>query len=267
MAGNENIPTYFKIYQNLKHKIIDGEFEKGSKIDAIGEMAKEFGVAPETIRRAIHLLETEGLLARRQGFGTIIPESANLHPFELGKLITENKLTPTFLDSKVYVYSAEWVAPSYRIVQLYNLGQESSEYRVFKIFFRIDMSDKYSPGLRALITHFFSEATLRTFKIDKGMQPYDMLVSTARWLDSMPHKTTERLHPRLCVDEQARLLDLPDGTPVFYQEFIEHGEICPTHFWDFTSNATTLSNETEFNQDKLYGFQSDNNQIKKLSVG
>ncbi|MDX9848825.1 MAG: GntR family transcriptional regulator [Tenuifilaceae bacterium] len=250
MYAHENIPTYFRIYQKLKRSIINGEFEKGSKIGAISELAKDYGVAPETIRKAIHLLETDGLLIRKQGFGTIIPESANLSPLELVKLITNKKVTQALLESKVCIYSAEWIAPSRRFMQLYGLDPGSHEPRLYKIFHRIDFSDNFGAGLCGLVTHHFSENMLREINIKNNSEPYDVLYALCNWMDSKYHNLTETVHPQLCVDEDAKLLDLADGTPVFYQEYFIHGHMCPPHLWSFISSANTLTIEKELNIDK-----------------
>ncbi|MGV8050807.1 MAG: GntR family transcriptional regulator [Anaerolineaceae bacterium] len=252
MTFKENIPTYFKIYQDLKLSIFTGEFEKGSKIIAIDDLAKNYGVASETMRKSINLLVAEGLLVKKKGFGTLIPESANISPMELGDLITEKRVSVTFLAAKVVIYSAEWMAASRRFVQLYHLDQESRESRIYKVFFRIDFGENYSPGFRGLMTHFFSEDLYNELAgAKKKAKPYEVLAKLGEWLDENPLKLIETIHPLLCVDENAKLLGLPDGTPAFYQEFVVEGKTGPTHFYSFISNAKVMRNEVQWNQPQV----------------
>ncbi|MGV8073951.1 MAG: GntR family transcriptional regulator [Syntrophobacteraceae bacterium] len=253
----ENIPSFFKIYQKLKQSILNGEFEKGIKIGAIGELAKKYGVAPETVRRSMSLLKKEGLLISRQGVGSIVPESANIRPMEMGKLIIEKKVNRTFLEAKVHVYSAEWVAPNYRVMQLYKLDQKLNDPNIYKIFFRIDFSDNYSAGLRGLQTNYFSQDMLRELNVKKNAEPYNVLRMLTEWIDDKPLELIKTMRPMLCVDEDARLLDLPDGTPVFYQEFLVQADTGLTHFFEHLSTANTLSSRMKMNQDLSYYSEAD----------
>ncbi|MGV8074888.1 MAG: GntR family transcriptional regulator [Syntrophobacteraceae bacterium] len=251
MPVRENIPPYFKIYQKLKKCILTREFEKGSKIGALGELSKKYGVAPETMRRSIDLLEAEGLLITKRGYGTVVPESANLLPRGMGTLISGKKVTATFLESKVFIYSAEWVEPNYRFAQMYRLDQGIRGSYIYKLFFRIDFKDNDSRGPRGLMTHYFSEDMFRELNLKKDAEPYNVMHSMSRWLDHKPLKLTETIHPLLCVDEDAGLLDLPDGTPVFYQQVLVQADIDLIHFWDHISNANTLTSEIELNQNGI----------------
>ncbi|MGV8075377.1 MAG: GntR family transcriptional regulator [Syntrophobacteraceae bacterium] len=257
----ENLPSFFKIYQTLKQSILNGEFRKGANIGTLGSLAKVYGVAPDTVRRAISLLKKEGLLISRQGLGSIVPESANLAPMEMGKLIIERKVNPTFAAAKVHIYFADWVIPNYRFVQLYHLDERSPEPKVYRIFFRIDFSDDYNcAGLSALQTHFFSEEMLRELNVKKDTKPYDVLLRLSKWVDNKPLELTETMRPMFCVDENAKLLDLPDGTPVFYQEFIVKADMGPIHFWDHLSTANTLSSRTNLNQNGVYCSEADSDE-------
>ncbi|MGV8073784.1 MAG: GntR family transcriptional regulator [Syntrophobacteraceae bacterium] len=248
MPFQENIATYFKIYQNLKVSIFSGEFEKGSKIVSRDELAKNYGVASETMRKAINLLVAEGLLIRKKGIGTLIPENADLSPLEMGKLIGEKKVMTTFLESKVEIYSAEWVVPSRRFVQLFNLDPGTSESNIYKVFFRMDFGEKYNRRLRGLMTHCLSQDMFRELGATKNMKPYDVLKRVGNWIDTKPIKLIETIQPLWCVDENAKLLDLPDGTPAFYQEFVLKPKSGPTFFFSFISNANMQKHETEINQ-------------------
>ncbi|MGV8074808.1 MAG: GntR family transcriptional regulator [Syntrophobacteraceae bacterium] len=243
MAINENIPLYFKMYHKLKQSIISGEFEKGSKIGVISDLAKHYGVAQETMRRALYLLETEGLLIKKQGVGTIIPESANLSPIELGQLITRKKVLHTLLGSKVFIQSGEWVKPGYRLEQLYGLEPGAPQNRVFRIFLKMDVN--YSPGLKGLMTQHVSEGLYKHLGLNESVDPFGVLIKLAEWLETEVSTVSEVMRPHLCTDEDAKLLGLPDGTPVFHQEFFVRDRDGRPHFWEFESTANIHAREME----------------------
>ncbi len=73
------IPLYTQIAASLRHEIETGTWPVGAKLPAINLLADRFGVAAQTMRQALSLLEAEGLVLRRQGFGTIVQN----HPRDL----------------------------------------------------------------------------------------------------------------------------------------------------------------------------------------
>lgn len=66
------IPLYTQIGSSLRHEIDAGMWPVGTKLPAINQLADRFGVAAQTMRQAIGLLESEGLVLRKQGFGTVV---------------------------------------------------------------------------------------------------------------------------------------------------------------------------------------------------
>ncbi|KUO58439.1 MAG: hypothetical protein APF80_04935 [Alphaproteobacteria bacterium BRH_c36] len=66
------IPLYTQIASSLRNEIDMGTWPVGTKMPAIHQLADRFGVAAQTMRQAIGLLEGEGLVLRRQGVGTVV---------------------------------------------------------------------------------------------------------------------------------------------------------------------------------------------------
>lgn len=67
-------PLYIQIATHIRREIANGELVPGQRLPSIAEMAAERGVSVITIRLAIELLESEGLLNRAQGRGTFVSE-------------------------------------------------------------------------------------------------------------------------------------------------------------------------------------------------
>lgn len=66
------IPLYTQIASSLRNELDTGTWPVGSKLPAINQLADRFGVAAQTMRQAIGLLESHGLVLRRQGIGTVV---------------------------------------------------------------------------------------------------------------------------------------------------------------------------------------------------
>lgn len=67
---------YQEISQWLHEKIEDGTFAVGEKIPSENDLALKFGYSRQTVRQAVSLLESEGILTRAQGSGTFVNRSA-----------------------------------------------------------------------------------------------------------------------------------------------------------------------------------------------
>jgi DNA-binding transcriptional regulator YhcF (GntR family) len=61
-----------RIYESLHRRITGGELPPGTKLPAHTELAREFGVAPLTMRQVLAHLEARGLVSREQGRGTFV---------------------------------------------------------------------------------------------------------------------------------------------------------------------------------------------------
>ncbi len=69
---NQGLPLYQQLYQELKKKIIRGEWPEKQLIPSEAELMKDYGVGRETVRRAVLKLVNEGYLYRRRGLGTVV---------------------------------------------------------------------------------------------------------------------------------------------------------------------------------------------------
>ena len=65
-------PLYIQISDYLRRQLADGRFRAGQRLPTESQMGKELSVAVGTLRKALSLLEEEGLLERRQGSGTYV---------------------------------------------------------------------------------------------------------------------------------------------------------------------------------------------------
>lgn len=67
-----NLPLHLKISQQLRQRIIDGEYPPGEKLPSESKLIEEFKVSRITVRRAIANLINQGLVAAHQGKGVFV---------------------------------------------------------------------------------------------------------------------------------------------------------------------------------------------------
>jgi GntR family transcriptional regulator len=66
------VPLYVQVASVMRQRVEGGRWREGDKISTIEELESEFGVARVTIRQAIEMLRSEGLLDAQQGRGTFV---------------------------------------------------------------------------------------------------------------------------------------------------------------------------------------------------
>jgi GntR family transcriptional regulator len=71
-APDARLPLHARLRDTLAARIASQEWPVDSRIPGEGELAAAYGVAPNTLRRALAQLEREGLVERRQGSGTFV---------------------------------------------------------------------------------------------------------------------------------------------------------------------------------------------------
>jgi GntR family transcriptional regulator len=68
------LPLYSQIAERVTERIKAGKLLPGSRLPPERELSESLGVNRMTLRQALHLLESQGLLVRRQGDGTYVAE-------------------------------------------------------------------------------------------------------------------------------------------------------------------------------------------------
>ncbi|OCN04555.1 GntR family transcriptional regulator [Erysipelotrichaceae bacterium MTC7] len=78
MDFNPNVPIYIQIMDEFKKNIVSGNYELGSRVKSVRDLAVEYGVNPNTVQRALSELEREGLLKSERTAGRFISEDQDL---------------------------------------------------------------------------------------------------------------------------------------------------------------------------------------------
>ena len=74
MEFDNNRPIYLQLLEDFKLKISSGQWKSGEKMDTVRNLAKIYGVNPNTVQRALQELEREGLAKSNRTSGRFITD-------------------------------------------------------------------------------------------------------------------------------------------------------------------------------------------------
>ena len=75
------LARYQEIANEIAHAIVLGVYHEGDKIHGRSTLAGRYNVSPETIRRSIAILQSEGVVEVRQGIGIIVTSKHHAEKF------------------------------------------------------------------------------------------------------------------------------------------------------------------------------------------
>lgn len=73
--ARSRVPLYIQVADALRQRIDNGMWRPGQQISTLDALEEEFEVARITVRQAVDLLQSDGLLRSEQGRGTFVAES------------------------------------------------------------------------------------------------------------------------------------------------------------------------------------------------
>ncbi len=76
MQFNEPRSIYLQIADQIRDRILQGEWEAGERIPSIRELAIELGVNPNTVTRSYQALLDWGIVANQRGRGYFVSDEA-----------------------------------------------------------------------------------------------------------------------------------------------------------------------------------------------
>ena len=142
-----SIPLYIQIAERLIAQIESGGLSPGEQLPPERDLSGKIGVNRMTLRRALHVLESQGLIVRKHGVGTFIAEPKIDREMEVvfrfTKGIQKRGLTPGAEIISIEQILAEPVlakdldlsvsSPVYSILRLRSINQEPVMLESYKI--------------------------------------------------------------------------------------------------------------------------------------
>ena len=82
-------PIFMQLANMIKSDIIGGKFKPNDKLPSVREFALEFGVNPNTVQKALQLLEDDGLITTDRTNGKFVANNPNKIKTQKDKIINE----------------------------------------------------------------------------------------------------------------------------------------------------------------------------------
>ena len=82
MEFNEPRGIYLQIADQIRERVLEGDWRAGERIPSIRELAIELGVNPNTVTKSYQRLMDRGIIASRRGLGYFVSEDARERALE-----------------------------------------------------------------------------------------------------------------------------------------------------------------------------------------
>ena len=199
---------YHQIADELRSRVQSGEYGPGRVLPSESELSHEFGVSRVTVRKALDILRDDGLINARQGFGWFVAGETMKQP--LGRLATiEDQLRAGGMKSERRIVEFAFERAPRDVAAALGTTQ------VLRVR-RVNLADG-EPF--AIVTVWCSaERGQHLSRADVERSPFYEL------LDVELEGATQTIGADAATTEEARLLDVPDGSPVLRCERITTGK-------------------------------------------
>jgi GntR family phosphonate transport system transcriptional regulator len=219
MASNSENPVYVQIADELRQNINDGIYKAGDKLPTEQQLSLRFGVNRHTLRRAISLLKSEGLLLVDQGRGTFIANAVIRYP--IGKRVRYNE-----------TLKAQGHEASFQVLRSLEIPAESAvaEALEIKVGSPVGLSERLGLADDQPISVSTSYFPLSLFPdILIHCQQARSISTMLREIYNCDHiRRSTRISARLVKRQDARLLEFPLNHPILLAESVnvdQHGRV------------------------------------------
>ena len=77
ISTEDGVPIYVQIVNQVKYLVAAGRLAPGEEIPPIRALAEQLVINPNTVAKAYHELEREGVVTKRHGSGTFISDNGS----------------------------------------------------------------------------------------------------------------------------------------------------------------------------------------------
>jgi GntR family transcriptional regulator len=199
------LPRYIQLKEIIRERILSGEWAPGGLIPSERELCERYGISRMTARQSITELVNEGLLYREQGKGTYVgrPKIAQqllrLTGFTEDMRAREQRPGAKVLSAEMWP-ADEPAAERLRI----KVGQPVYRLR------RLRLADAEPLALETSCVTFIGCERL----LDNDLERNSLYLLLATTFDMPPLEAEQELEADLAGEEEARLLNVPVGSPV-----------------------------------------------------
>ncbi len=190
-----------------------GDRPPGSGLPSIDELSKQTSISHGMIRKAMGMLEKEGLISRKTRVGTIVKESPNRDLWVPSSAIRE--IQDRLLSEKVLPLSSGWVdIPNHINAVFQNHENVLNKNRIYQLHFvLISKTDDRRRSLNNLFVPAWRYKQVAKTKLHKS--PIKTVVA-----DLTLVKIKQIIRPWFCDAAASKHLEIPKGSPIFHRTLI-----------------------------------------------
>jgi GntR family transcriptional regulator len=133
-ADGEGVPLYEQMKRQISELILLGRWAPGAVLPGETQLARDFGVAVGTVRRALADLAAEGLLMRRRKTGTVVTGRSPHHSLRFFyQYFRLHRDDGTLLRSKPRILSMTHAEANAQEAEVLQLSQASPVVRIHRL--------------------------------------------------------------------------------------------------------------------------------------
>ncbi|MEL7035903.1 MAG: phosphonate metabolism transcriptional regulator PhnF [Cyanobacteria bacterium J06592_8] len=205
------VPVYAQIANELRQNINQGIYQVGDKLPTENQLSDRYGVNRHTVRRAIALLKSEGLLRVDQGRGTFVAGMPIQYP--IGKRVRYNAaMKAQGLETSFQLLRAIEISANSSIAQNLELSPGDPVALIERLNFVDDQPISLSTG------HFSLDYFPNILSFQHKMWSISQLLRENYGCDHIRRST--RVSARVVRPQDAHLLRLPLNYPILLAESI-----------------------------------------------
>lgn len=108
-------PIYQQAAEIVEKRVMSGQYPLGSKLPAVRDLAAEAGVNPNTMQKALQILEQKGVVYSPSTAGRFVTEDRNFLE-ELKVQVIRDKLQELHLQMQEFGYSPEQIQAFFKLL-------------------------------------------------------------------------------------------------------------------------------------------------------
>ena len=204
------IPKYYQLVGILRQKIEDGAWGQHEPIPSERQLEEQYNLSRPTIRQAIDLLERQGYLYRVHGKGTFVsPPKLQKGILELTSF-SEDMRKRGLKPGQIFLEFGQVSAPD-KVCKHLELPRGSKVLRIK----RIRTGNGEPIGIQDSYLALDSGQELMREEVEHGGSIYALLQDK---FGIFPSEADETLEVTLATAGEAKLLEIPEGSPLLLNE-------------------------------------------------
>jgi DNA-binding GntR family transcriptional regulator len=221
MFKQENrVPLYLQLKESLRTSITTNKLKAGDKIPTEVELSEKYNISRVTVRKAVTELVEEGYLVRKQGKGTFV-QSQKIER----KVVHLTSFTAACeahgLKASSQTIKREIILPTSSDKKLLQLEEDDQLLFIQRV--------RYADEQPLMLENNYFSFKKYKFLLEENLEGsiYRLLQDKYQIILNNPGETSLELVRAL--EDEASLLDVPVGEPLFYMETVVSFDDSPVY--------------------------------------